>query len=112
MTYRGMAAIGKNDALPFVRTVSLDQHPVLKIQFWPNKRHGAQAAVITSHGCWTVNFSSSQPGISQDGPIFCTWHNLKPVMGWLSYHCNSALVAKEVLHMPYLTSSVQKRVQY
>ena len=60
-----MAAIAKNDALPFVRTLSLDPHPVLKIQFWPNKTYGSQAAVITSHGCWTVNFSSSQPGITQ-----------------------------------------------
>ncbi|KAL3149323.1 hypothetical protein ABBQ32_002131 [Trebouxia sp. C0010 RCD-2024] len=60
---KGMAAIGKSDALPFVRTLSLDQHPVLKIQFWPNKTYGAQAAVITSHGCWTVNFSSSQPDV-------------------------------------------------
>lgn len=61
---RVMAAIGKADPLPFVHTLNPDQRPVLKLQFWPNKQYGAQAAIITTHGCWILNCSSSQPGIN------------------------------------------------
>ena len=64
-----MAAIAKVDHLPFVRTMSLDNYPVLKIQCWPNKEHIGQAAVITTHGCWNVNFSSPEPGMLPDAAL-------------------------------------------
>ncbi len=70
-----MASIGKSDPLPYVRSFQVDNFPVLKVQFWPNKQHGMQAAIITSHGCWVVHLVSDA---SQEPSKLCELSSCHP----------------------------------